>query len=107
MTAGSLLAGPTIAAKFAWRKYRTMLDVGTAQGCLPVQIAQAHPHIMGGGFDLPAMNRSSKATCESIVLIIACASTPEISCTTRCLPRMCWCSGACCTIGTLEPKRLS
>ena len=32
-----------------------MLDVGTAQGCLPVQIAQAHPHITGGGFDLPAM----------------------------------------------------
>jgi hypothetical protein len=55
MTTASLLAGPALAAKFPWHKHRTMLDVGTAQGCLPVQIAQAHPHIMGSGFDLPAM----------------------------------------------------
>jgi hypothetical protein len=55
MTTANVLAGPAIAAKFPWHKYRTMLDVGTAQGCLPVQIAQAHPHITGGGFDLPAM----------------------------------------------------
>ena len=55
MTTANVLAGPAIAAKFPWHKYTTMLDVGTAQGCLPVQIAQAHPHITGGGFDLPAM----------------------------------------------------
>ena len=55
MTAGVSLAGPAIAAKFPWRQYRTMIDVGTAQGCLPVQIAQAHSHISGGGFDLPTM----------------------------------------------------
>jgi hypothetical protein len=55
MTAANVLAGPAVATKFSWRQYRTMLDVGTAQGCLPVQIAQAHPHITGGGFDLPAM----------------------------------------------------
>jgi hypothetical protein len=55
MTAANILAGPAIAAKFPWHQYRTLLDVGTAQGCLPVQIAKAHPHIGGGGFDLPAM----------------------------------------------------
>jgi O-methyltransferase domain len=32
-----------------------MIDIGTAQGCLPVQIAQIHSHIWGGGFDLPSM----------------------------------------------------
>jgi hypothetical protein len=55
MTAGVSLAGPAIAAKFPWRRYQTMIDVGTAQGSLPVQIAQAHSHISGGGFDLPIM----------------------------------------------------
>ena len=49
------MAGPAIAAKFPWRQYRTMIDVGTAQGCLAMQIAQAHSHISGGGFDLPTM----------------------------------------------------
>ena len=31
------------------------LDVGTAQGNLPVQLALAHDHLAGGGFDLPAL----------------------------------------------------
>jgi O-methyltransferase domain len=30
-----------------------VVDIGCAQGCLPVLIAQAHGHITGGGFDLP------------------------------------------------------
>lgn len=57
MTGGSLLAANSLAAKFPWRDYRTIIDVGTAQGCLPVQIARAHPHIDGGGFDLPPMRQ--------------------------------------------------
>jgi len=42
-----------LAQKFPWHKYKTFLDVGTAQGGYPVQIAQAHSHLTGGGFDLP------------------------------------------------------
>jgi hypothetical protein len=53
MTGGSLLAAKAIAASFPWSQYKTMIDVGTAQGCLPVEIAEANPHINGGGFDLP------------------------------------------------------
>ena len=53
MTGGSLLAAKQIAAKFPWHQYKTLVDIGTAQGCLPVQIAQAHPHLTGVGFDLP------------------------------------------------------
>jgi hypothetical protein len=41
------------AAKFPWRQYETLIDIVTAQGCFPVQIAQTHPHMTGGGFDLP------------------------------------------------------
>jgi hypothetical protein len=32
-----------------------LIDVGGAQGCLPVEIARAHPHITGGAFDLPSL----------------------------------------------------
>jgi SAM-dependent methyltransferase len=53
MTAGSLLAARALAAKFDWKRYRTIIDIGAAQGCLPVEIARAHPHLSGGGFDLP------------------------------------------------------
>ncbi|MDP9452087.1 MAG: acetylserotonin O-methyltransferase [Actinomycetota bacterium] len=54
MTAGSLGSARVIAARFPWQRYQSILDVGTAQGCLPVQVALAHDHLRGGGFDLPA-----------------------------------------------------
>jgi SAM-dependent methyltransferase len=38
-----------------WGRYRTFVDVGCAQGCVPVQVALAHPHVSGGGFDLPVV----------------------------------------------------
>jgi hypothetical protein len=53
MTAGSLLAAKAVAAKFPWQDYGTAIDIGTAQGCLPVQLASVHAHLRGGGFDLP------------------------------------------------------
>ena len=55
MTAGSLPAAKAIAARFPWTEYRTVMDIGTSQGCLPVQIALAHPHLSAGGFDLPEL----------------------------------------------------
>ena len=39
MTAGSLLAAQALAKEFPWREYRTIIDIGTAQGCLPVEIS--------------------------------------------------------------------
>jgi hypothetical protein len=53
MTGGSLMAAKQLAAKFPWHAYRTLIDIGTAQGCVPVEIACAHPHLRAGGFDLP------------------------------------------------------
>lgn len=44
-----------IAAKFPFAGYKTVVDVGTAQGDLVVQIAKAHPHLTGAGFDLAAV----------------------------------------------------
>jgi hypothetical protein len=52
MTGLSLPIARVIAERFPWNRYRTFVDIGTAQGCLPVQIAMAHPHLKGAGFDL-------------------------------------------------------
>jgi hypothetical protein len=53
MTGGSVQVAKAVATKFPWQDYKTFLDIGTAQGGLPVQIAKVHRHITGGGFDLP------------------------------------------------------
>jgi SAM-dependent methyltransferase len=55
MSGVSLGAAREIARKFPWGDYRTFIDIGAAQGALPVQVALAHPHLTGGGFDLPAV----------------------------------------------------
>ena len=53
MTGISHGANTTIAKVFPWKDYQTFIDIGTAQGDLAVQIALAHPHLQGIGFDLP------------------------------------------------------
>jgi hypothetical protein len=53
MTGISMGASMAIAQKFPWANYQTFIDVGTAQGAQAVQIALAHDHLSGGGFDLP------------------------------------------------------
>jgi hypothetical protein len=53
MTGVSRWANLAIARKFPWSKYGNVLDVGTAQGDLITQVALAHPHLEGAGFDLP------------------------------------------------------
>lgn len=55
MTGLSMGAAKAMAAKFPWANYKTFYDVGCAQGALPVQVALAHPHLTGGGFDLPVV----------------------------------------------------
>ncbi len=50
LTMGAALA---IAERFPWNRYQTVIDIGTAEGCVPVQLALRHPHLTGGGFDLP------------------------------------------------------
>ncbi len=53
MTGLSMGASKAIAQQFPWAQYQTFYDIGSAQGGLAVQVALAHPHIRGGGFDLP------------------------------------------------------
>jgi precorrin-6B methylase 2 len=53
MTGVSRGANRAIAERLPWRNYQSFVDVGTAQGDLAVQVALAHPHLRGIGFDLP------------------------------------------------------
>jgi len=46
-------ANMTIARQFPFANYKTVVDVGPAQGNLIAQVALANPHLTGIGFDLP------------------------------------------------------
>jgi hypothetical protein len=53
MTGLSMGAAMEIARRFPWDRYGTFADVGTAQGGLPVVLAEMHPRLQGIGVDLP------------------------------------------------------
>ena len=53
MTGISMGAARAMAEKFSWADHTSFADLGCAQGALPVQVAIAHPHLKGIGFDLP------------------------------------------------------
>ena len=55
MTGLSVGSAQIIAKKFPWKKYRTFVDVGCAQGGVAVEIALAHKHLTGHGMDLPVV----------------------------------------------------
>ncbi|PXX69309.1 precorrin-6B methylase 2 [Nocardia tenerifensis] len=57
-----------IAARFPWRRFRTFLDVGAAQGALPVRVALTHKHIRGVSYDLPAVRPIFEEYVESFAL---------------------------------------
>ncbi|MCW2652347.1 MAG: methyltransferase [Mycobacterium sp.] len=44
-----------IAARFPWKEFRTFVDIGAAQGALPVRVALTHPHLSGVSYDLAAV----------------------------------------------------
>jgi hypothetical protein len=55
MSALSAAAAQALATGFPWQRYRTVVDIGCAEGAVPVALAHAHPQLSGGGFDLPAV----------------------------------------------------
>ena len=44
-----------LAARFPWKRFESFIDMGCAQGALPVRVALTHPHLRGAGFDLPVV----------------------------------------------------
>jgi len=76
MSGISIGAARAIAQKFPWREYRSFVDLGCAQGSLPVQVALAHPHLTGGGFDLPPVGPIFKEYVASFGLSARLTFTP-------------------------------
>ena len=58
MTGTSLLLARALALTLPWDDYRSIVDIGTAEGCIPVQIASTHLHLTAVGFDLPEVENS-------------------------------------------------
>ncbi len=53
MTGISMGPAKALAEKFPWEKYKTFLDIGSAQGVLAVQLVLRHNNLRGIGFDRP------------------------------------------------------
>lgn len=64
MTGVSLPSARAIAAKFPWAKVSSFVDIGCAQGGLSAELAVAHPHLQGLGFDLPPVRPIFEQYCE-------------------------------------------
>lgn len=65
MNGGSRLTGRALARRFSWQSYNTVIDIGSAQGCMAVELAKAHQHLRGGGFDLPQLRTSFESHVRS------------------------------------------
>lgn len=68
MTGISMGAALAIAEKFPWERHHTVIDIGAAEGCVPAQLALRHPHLTGGGFDLPPVGPVFEEYVESLGL---------------------------------------
>jgi O-methyltransferase domain/Dimerisation domain len=55
MTGGTAPVAEALASAFPWDNVGSVVDVGCAQGCVPVRLALAHPHLATAGFDLPVV----------------------------------------------------
>lgn len=55
MTGLNIAPVRALAELFPWKDYRTVLDVGCAEGALLAQVALRNEHIRGYGYDLPTV----------------------------------------------------
>jgi len=61
----SLIHFRSFAEKFDFSPYQTLCDVGGANGCLSITIAEQHPHMRCTSFDLPVVEPIAKKAIES------------------------------------------
>ncbi|MFE7123226.1 methyltransferase [Streptomyces sp. NPDC057617] len=55
MTGLSMGSTHALAEAVDWSRYRTVADIGCAEGALLTHLLQRHPHLRGTGFDLAAL----------------------------------------------------
>ena len=81
MTGISHGANLTIARQFPWKQYKTVVDVGTAQGDLVTQVALANPHLRASASICPQSAPSSRNTSPPMASASGSASSPAASST--------------------------
>ena len=89
MSGLSTATGQAIAAKFPWRDYGSVIDIGCAEGTVPVAIARAHDHVTGGGFDLPPIEPMFNAYIDRHGLADRVRFTPGDFFADRCRTQTC------------------
>ena len=100
MTASSIGPAMVMAATFPWDRYKTVIDIGCAEGCVPVQVALAHEHMGGGGFDLPPIEPLFDEYVAAAGLATGCPSNQATSSPTTCRAPMSWSWAGSSTTGT-------
>ena len=68
MTGISMGTARALAERFPWQRHHEVIDIGAAEGCVPVHLALRHPHLTGGGFDLPPVQPAFEEYVESFGL---------------------------------------
>jgi hypothetical protein len=68
MTEMSTGEATLIAARFPWKRFRSFVDIGAAQGAMPVRVALTHPHLTGASYDLAAVGPIFEEYVESFAL---------------------------------------
>jgi hypothetical protein len=53
MTSQAKPVADALVGVYPWDEVRSVADIGAAQGCVPVRLALAYPHLKAVGFDLP------------------------------------------------------
>jgi hypothetical protein len=68
MTGLSRPTARVLAERFPWQDYRSVADIGCAQGGCLGEILRAHPHLEGIGFDLPPVRSVFEAHARDLGL---------------------------------------
>ena len=89
MSGLSAATGQAIAEKFPFRDYKCVIDIGCAEGAVPVAIARAHEHLTGVGSICRPSSRSSARTSPDTGSQIASPSAAETFSPTRCRAPTC------------------
>jgi hypothetical protein len=74
MTGISAGVAHALTTGFPWDRYETVIDIGCAEGSVPVQVALGHAHLTGGGFDLPELEPIFDDFVANAGLATACGS---------------------------------
>jgi precorrin-6B methylase 2 len=55
MTGSSVMLARALAWILPWKEFQSVIDIGTAEGAIALQLARCHTHLHVCGYDLPSV----------------------------------------------------